>query len=154
MLHRRLSAGLNWLPSTSVPNGPCYFAVASTGFDNYVFPASTSAAEIRDFSPDAALSNGPGDPAAVGICPRDSQILTEDYPTFGICLGHQIITHEAKCPDLVKFHGGELAGQELRRKRLHYSQNHGFASTLEELERVGAIVTEINLNDDTVEGLR
>ena len=129
------------------------------GFDVHVFPASTSAAEIRDFSPDAVfLSNGPGDPAAVGYAHETVKSLIEDYPTFGICLGHQIITHALGARTFkLKFghRGGNQPVKNLETGKVSItSQNHGFASTREELERVGAIVTEINLNDDTVEGLR
>lgn len=129
------------------------------GFDVQVFPASTSAAEIRAFAPDAVfLSNGPGDPAAVEYAHATVKALIEDYPTFGICLGHQIITHALGARTFkLKFghRGGNQPVKNLETGKVSItSQNHGFASTREELERVGAIVTEINLNDETVEGLR
>ena len=84
--------------------------------------------------------------------------LIEHYPTFGICLGHQIITHAigAKTFKLKFGHrGGNQPVKNLETGKVSITaQNHGFASTREELEAAGAIVTEINLNDDTVEGLR
>lgn len=129
------------------------------GFDVHVFPATTSAAEIREFAPDGVfLSNGPGDPAAVTYAHKTVKELIEHYPTFGICLGHQIITHAIGAPTFkLKFghRGGNQPVKNLETGKVSITaQNHGFASTREELEKAGAIVTEINLNDDTVEGLR
>ncbi|MEO0509660.1 MAG: glutamine-hydrolyzing carbamoyl-phosphate synthase small subunit [Verrucomicrobiota bacterium] len=129
------------------------------GFDVHVFPATTSAEEIRDFAPDGIfLSNGPGDPAAVDYAHRTVKKLIEHYPTFGICLGHQIITHALGAETFkLKFghRGGNQPVKNLETGKVSItSQNHGFASTREELENAGAIVTELNLNDDTVEGLR
>ena len=84
--------------------------------------------------------------------------LLDHYPTFGICLGHQIITHAlgAKTFKLKFGHrGGNQPVKNLETGKVSITaQNHGFASTQEELESCGAIVTEVNLNDGTVEGLR
>jgi carbamoyl-phosphate synthase small subunit len=129
------------------------------GFDVHIFPASTTAAEIKSSKPDAVfLSNGPGDPGAVDYAHTTVKELIEDYPTFGICLGHQIITHAlgAKTFKLKFGHrGGNQPVKNLETGKVSITaQNHGFASTREELEKAGAIVTEINLNDHTVEGLR
>lgn len=129
------------------------------GFDVHVFPADTSADTIRAFSPDGVfLSNGPGDPSAVDYAHATVRELIEDFPIFGICLGHQIITHAlgAKTFKLKFGHrGGNQPVKNLETGRVSITaQNHGFASTREELENAGAIVTEINLNDNTVEGLR
>jgi len=114
---------------------------------------------IKEFKPDGVfLSNGPGDPEAVHYAHKTVKKLIEHYPMFGICLGHQIITHAlgAKTFKLKFGHrGGNQPVKNLETGKVSItSQNHGFASTREELERVGAIVTEINLNDGTVEGLR
>lgn len=129
------------------------------GFDVQVFPAATTADEIREFGPDGVfLSNGPGDPGAVDYAHKTVRELIERYPSFGICLGHQIITHAlgAKTFKLKFGHrGGNQPVKNLETGKVSItSQNHGFASTRDELEKVGAIVTEVNLNDDTVEGLR
>lgn len=129
------------------------------GFDVHVFPADTSADTIRAFNPDGVfLSNGPGDPSAVDYAHATVRELIEDFPIFGICLGHQIITHAlgAKTFKLKFGHrGGNQPVKNLETGRVSITaQNHGFASTREELENAGAIVTEINLNDNTVEGLR
>ncbi|MGJ8637895.1 MAG: glutamine-hydrolyzing carbamoyl-phosphate synthase small subunit [Opitutaceae bacterium] len=129
------------------------------GFDVHVFPATATAEEIKAIEPDGVfLSNGPGDPGAVGYAHETVKELIEEYPTFGICLGHQIITHAlgAKTFKLKFGHrGGNQPVKNLETGKVSITaQNHGFASTREELENAGAIVTEINLNDDTVEGLR
>lgn len=129
------------------------------GFDVHVFPAMTSAADIKEFNPDGIfLSNGPGDPSAVTYAHETVKDLLDHYPTFGICLGHQIITHAlgAKTFKLKFGHrGGNQPVKNLETGKVSITaQNHGFASTQEELESCGAIVTEVNLNDGTVEGLR
>ena len=136
-----------------------YRKLLQHGFDVHVFPAATTADEIKAFKPDCVfLSNGPGDPGAVGYAHKTVAELIKHYPTFGICLGHQIITHAlgAKTFKLKFGHrGGNQPVKNLETGKVSItSQNHGFASTREELEKVGAIVTEINLNDQTVEGLR
>ena len=129
------------------------------GFDVHVFPAETSSDTIKAFNPDGVfLSNGPGDPSAVDYAHATVKELIEYYPIFGICLGHQIITHAlgAKTFKLKFGHrGGNQPVKNLETGKVSITaQNHGFASTREELENAGAIVTEINLNDNTVEGLR
>ncbi|HKK17766.1 MAG TPA: glutamine-hydrolyzing carbamoyl-phosphate synthase small subunit [Opitutales bacterium] len=129
------------------------------GFDVHVFPATASAEEIREFGPDGVfLSNGPGDPSAVPYAHKTVKTLIEHLPTFGICLGHQIITHALGAETFkLKFghRGGNQPVKNLETGKVSITaQNHGFASTREALEKVGATVTEVNLNDDTVEGLR
>jgi carbamoyl-phosphate synthase small subunit len=129
------------------------------GFDVHVFPAQTSAEEIKEFQPEALfLSNGPGDPAAVKFAHENVRKLLELYPTFGICLGHQMITHALGAETFkLKFghRGGNQPVKNIETGKVSItSQNHGFASSKESLENRGAIVTETNLNDGTVEGLR
>ena len=136
-----------------------YRKLQQNGFDVHVFPASVTADEVKAFKPECIfLSNGPGDPKAVEYAHKTVRELIERYPTFGICLGHQIITHAlgAKTFKLKFGHrGGNQPVKNLETGKVSItSQNHGFASTREELEKVGAIVTEVNLNDGTVEGLR
>ena len=136
-----------------------YRKLLQHGFDVQVFPAATTAEEIKDFEPDCLfLSNGPGDPEAVGYAHKTVRELIKHYPTFGICLGHQIITHALGAKTFKLKFGHRGANQPVKNletgKVSITSQNHGFASTQKELENVGAIVTEINLNDGTVEGLR
>ncbi|NCG09002.1 MAG: glutamine-hydrolyzing carbamoyl-phosphate synthase small subunit [Verrucomicrobia bacterium] len=136
-----------------------YRRLQQHGFDVQVFPANTPAEAIREFNPQGLfLSNGPGDPAAVTYAHATVKELIEHYPTFGICLGHQIITHALGAETFkLKFghRGGNQPVKNLETGKVAITaQNHGFASTREELEKHGAIVTEINLNDQTVEGLR
>lgn len=129
------------------------------GFDVTVFPASVSAAEILDFAPQGLfLSNGPGDPAAVPYAHKTVAELIKKIPTFGICFGHQVITHAigAKTYKLKFGHrGGNQPVKNLETGKVSItSQNHGFAADAKSVENCGGIVTEINLNDNTVEGLR
>lgn len=80
------------------------------------------------------------------------------YPTFGICLGHQIITHALGAETFkLKFghRGGNQPVKNLETGLVSITaQNHGFASTPAMLEKCGAVITEVNLNDNTVEGIR
>ena len=129
------------------------------GFDVHVFPATTPASEIRKIQPDAVfLSNGPGDPAALGYAHAAVADLIKDFPTFGICLGHQIITHAIGASTFKLKFGHRGGNQPVRNSETDTvsitAQNHGFASKPEELAKCGAIVTELNLNDNTVAGLR
>ncbi len=129
------------------------------GFDVTVVPATTTAAEVDQLQPDAIfLSNGPGDPAALDYAHRTVNALMPRYPIFGICLGHQIITHALGAHTFkLKFghRGGNQPVKNLETGKVSITaQNHGFASRPEELRPVNAIVTEVNLNDQTVEGLR
>ena len=84
--------------------------------------------------------------------------LIPDYPIFGICLGHQILTHAIGASTYkLKFghRGGNQPVKNVESERVSItSQNHGFASDKEKLEEMGAVVTEYNLNDNTVSGLR
>lgn len=133
--------------------------LAFHGFDVTVFPADTPAEKIVEFSPEAVfLSNGPGDPSAVHYAHECVSKLIRKYPTFGICLGHQIITHAIGAHTYkLKFghRGGNQPVKNLETGIVSItSQNHGFAADAKSVENAGAIVTEINLNDNTVEGLR
>jgi len=129
------------------------------GFDVTVVPATATAADVDKLKPDAIfLSNGPGDPAALDYAHRTVNDLLPRYPIFGICLGHQIITHALGAHTFkLKFghRGGNQPVKNLETGIVSITaQNHGFASRPEELAHVDAVVTEINLNDQTVEGLR
>ncbi len=129
------------------------------GFDVTVVPAQTPAADVRALGPDAVFfSNGPGDPAPLQYAHQAAKALIQEYPSFGICLGHQILTHALGAETFkLKFghRGGNQPVKNLETGRVSItSQNHGFASTADELRKKGAVVTELNLNDQTVEGLR
>jgi carbamoyl-phosphate synthase small subunit len=128
-----------------------------------VVPASTSAAQVRKLRPDGLfLSNGPGDPAAVGYAIKDIRELAESgIPTFGICLGHQLLAL-AFGGETVKLPYGHRGGNHPVRdvatgQVLITSQNHGFAVKGDVTGVPGAAVLEVthlNLNDGTVEGIR
>ncbi|MCH6257128.1 glutamine-hydrolyzing carbamoyl-phosphate synthase small subunit [Puniceicoccaceae bacterium K14] len=133
--------------------------LAYHGFEIHVFPATTSAEEIKAISPDGIfLSNGPGDPEPVTYVHDTVRALIDDYPIFGICLGHQIITHAigAKTYKLKFGHrGGNQPVKSLEDDFVAITaHNHGFATEESSLESCGAVVTEINLNDKTVAGIR
>jgi carbamoyl-phosphate synthase small subunit len=129
------------------------------GFDVQVFPSTATHEQIREQNPDAVfLSNGPGDPAALDYVHQTVTNLIPDYPIFGICLGHQMITHALGGETFkLKFghRGGNQPVKNLETGKVSITaQNHGFATDPKSLETRGAKVTEINLNDNTVEGLR
>ena len=104
------------------------------------------------------LSNGPGDPAALTYVHENIRKLMGRTPMFGICLGHQMLTHALGGKTFkLKFghRGGNQPVKNLETGRVSITaQNHGFATDPKSLEQRGARITEINLNDQTVEGLR
>ena len=129
------------------------------GFRTRVVPATATAAEALAGKPAGVfLSNGPGDPAALGYAARAvAELVRTGIPVFGICLGHQILglALGGKTFKLKFGHrGANQPVKDLASGRVEItSQNHGFAvdaaSLPAELE-----VNRINLNDRTVEGLR
>ena len=128
-----------------------------------VVPARTPAARVRELKPDGLfLSNGPGDPGAVDyIFPVIRELTKPGLPTFGICLGHQLIGL-AYGGETVKMPYGHRGGNHPVRhldsgQVLITSQNHGFAvkGTTKDVPGAKSLeVTHLNLNDHTVEGLR
>jgi carbamoyl-phosphate synthase small subunit len=124
-----------------------------------VYPANTKAAVILKEKPDALfLSNGPGDPAACKDILGELPALIESrLPTFGICLGHQLLSIAlgAKTYKLKFGHrGGNQPVQDLRTGKVEITcQNHGFAVDEKSLPDTLEL-THINLNDKSVEGFR
>jgi carbamoyl-phosphate synthase small subunit len=128
------------------------------GFDVEVVNSTATAAEVLAKNPDGIfLSNGPGDPAALGYIHEELRQLVGKKPIFGICLGNQLLAHAFGGTTFkLKFghRGGNQPVKDLRSGKISItSQNHGFAvdpaSLPPEIE-----VTHINLNDGTVEGMR
>ena len=128
-----------------------------------VVPADTSAESALAEEPDGIfLSNGPGDPDAVLYAPEIIRALTsQGVPTFGICLGHQLLglTFGGSTSKMPYGHrGGNHPVKEVETGRvLITSQNHGFSVVGDERAVSGASeleVTHVNLNDGTIEGLR
>jgi len=129
------------------------------GFEVHVFPATATAEQVREYGVDCVfLSNGPGDPSALPYIHKTVTDLLPEFPTFGICLGHQMITHALGGSTFkLKFghRGGNQPVKNLETGKVSITaQNHGFATDPNSLANRGALVTEINLNDQTVEGLR
>jgi carbamoyl-phosphate synthase small subunit len=124
-----------------------------------VYPAGTPASELLATSPDGVfLSNGPGDPAVLDYAIDNAgELIRADVPTFGICLGHQILSLALGGQTYkLKFghRGANHPVKELETGRVEItSQNHGFAVDPETLPS-DVKVTHLNLYDQTVEGLR
>ena len=124
-----------------------------------VVPAGTPAAEVLKLKPDGVfLSNGPGDPQPCDYAIEAArEVIAEDLPTFGICLGHQIMALAAGGRTLkMKFghHGANHPVQDLDDGRvLITSQNHGFAVDPASLPQ-NCNVTHVSLFDGSLQGFR
>jgi carbamoyl-phosphate synthase small subunit len=132
--------------------------LVATGFRVKVMPAFATAAEVLALNPDGVfLSNGPADPAGVPYASETVRGLLGRKPIFGICLGHQILglalggrTYKLG----FGHHGANHPVMDLRTRRVEITaQNHGFAVDAESLAGK-ADLSHLNLNDQTVEGLR
>lgn len=124
-----------------------------------VLPIDTTAEEILKHRPDGLfVSNGPGDPGALDYAVKLLQGVIGKVPTFGICLGHQLLGLAIGGERYkLKFghRGGNQPVKNLDTGRVEItSQNHGFAIEGKSLEAHGATITHLNLNDNTVEGFR
>jgi carbamoyl-phosphate synthase small subunit len=123
-----------------------------------VMPGTATAAEVLARSPDGVfLSNGPGDPAAVGYAVETVKGLVGKTPLFGICLGHQLLGLALGAKTFKLKFGHRGANQPVLNQRTGRveitTQNHGFAVDPATLP-ANAEPTHLNLNDRTLEGLR
>jgi carbamoyl-phosphate synthase small subunit len=128
------------------------------GMEVEVVPAKTPAAEVLARKPDAIFySNGPADPAAVQYAIENAKALIGKVPVMGICLGHQLLSLACGASTYrLKFghHGCNHPVKDLATGRVEItSQNHNFAVDPDSIPDC-LEVTHINLNDQTVEGIR
>lgn len=123
-----------------------------------VLPGTAKASDVLAQKPDGIfLSNGPGDPAAVGYAIETVRDLLGKKPIFGICLGHQLLGLAMGGKTFKLKFGHRGANHPVRNQRTGHveitSQNHGFAVDLNSLSK-DVELTHINLNDNTLEGMR
>lgn len=127
--------------------------------DITIFPYDTNYNEVMSIKPDGVfLTNGPGDPKQLKGVINSVKSIINSVPTFGICLGHQIIAL-AVGGDTYKLKFGHRGGNhgvyDIERDKAYItSQNHGYAVDKKSVENKGMIITHKNLNDDTVEGMK
>lgn len=126
-----------------------------------VFPAKTTFAEMEKFKPNGYfLSNGPGDPSVANYAIETAKnILEANKPVFGICFGHQIIALANNISTYKMHHGHRGLNHPILNLQTGLceitSQNHGFGISKEDVEKNDNIeITHINLNDDSVEGIK
>lgn len=126
-----------------------------------VFPAKTSLEEVKKFSPNGYfISNGPGDPAPMDYAVKTlKQILKEEKPVFGICLGHQLLALANDIPTFKMHHGHRGLNHPVKNLVTGRSeittQNHGFGVDPEAVRKADNIeITHVNLNDKSIEGIR
>jgi len=136
-----------------------YRHLVERGCEVALLPHDASAKDIRAVSPDGLfLSNGPGDPAAVKEMVDALREIAGEVPTFGICLGHQLLALAlgARTWKLPFGHRGtNQPVRNLATGRVEItSQNHGFCVDADSMEAAGAEVTHLHLNDGTVAGFR
>lgn len=132
--------------------------LTSAGCDVTVVPATMLAEEVLDMNPDGVfLSNGPGDPEPVFYAIENIRKLLGKKPIFGICLGQQLLglalggkTYKLK----FGHHGGNQPIMDLTTRKVEIAaENHGFAVDMETVKDK-VVLTHINLNDNTCEGMR
>ncbi len=126
-----------------------------------VFPAKTPIAELKAFNPNGYfISNGPGDPAVMDYAIATvKDVLNENKPTFGICLGHQLIALASGLQTFKLHHGHRGLNHPVKNLLTGLcevtTQNHGFGVDPASIAAVPEVeVTHVNLNDDSIEGIR
>ena len=127
-----------------------------------VYPAKTTFEEMeRDFAPDGYfISNGPGDPSAMPYAiDTVKEILGADKPMFGICLGHQLLALANDIPTKKMFTGHRGLNHPVKNVIKDHcevtSQNHGFGVVQDAVRASAKVeITHVNLNDQSIEGIR
>lgn len=126
-----------------------------------VFPAKTSFNEMQAFNPDGYfISNGPGDPSVMPYAVETiKEILAADKPLFGICLGHQLLAEANGIGTMKMFNGHRGLNHPVKNVIKNHcevtSQNHGFGVIPDEVKQSDRVeITHINLNDQSIEGIR
>lgn len=126
-----------------------------------VFPAKTPLSELKAFNPDGYfISNGPGDPAAMDYAVDQlKEIIKEGKPVFGICLGHQLLALANGITTFKMHHGHRGLNHPVKNLITGRSeittQNHGFGVDPESIKNSDLVeVTHVNLNDQSIEGIR
>lgn len=126
-----------------------------------VFPAKTPLEEVKQFEPHGYfISNGPGDPAPMDYAVTTlKQILKEEKPVFGICLGHQLLALANDIPTFKMHHGHRGLNHPVKNlvsgRSEITTQNHGFGVDPEAVRKADHIeITHVNLNDQSIEGIR
>lgn len=126
-----------------------------------VHPAKTSLSRLKEFNPNGYfISNGPGDPAAMDYAVSTvKELLNEDKPVFGICLGHQLLALANGIPTFKMHHGHRGLNHPVKNIITGQceitTQNHGFGVDPEAVRNHADVeITHINLNDQSIEGIR
>ena len=126
-----------------------------------IFPAKTTWSEVKLFNPSGYfISNGPGDPAAMDYAVTTvKEILKEDKPVFGICLGHQLLALANGISTFKMHHGHRGLNHPVKNiisgRSEITTQNHGFGIDPEAVKKASHIeITHVNLNDQSIEGIR
>lgn len=135
--------------------------LVSRGAHIRVHPAKTPLSRLKEFSPNGYfISNGPGDPAAMPYAVATLKaILEENKPVFGICLGHQLLALANDIPTFKMHHGHRGLNHPVKNIITGQceitTQNHGFGVDPEAVRKHPNVeVTHVNLNDDSIEGIR
>ena len=126
-----------------------------------VHPAKTPLSRLKEFNPSGYfISNGPGDPASMGYAIATvKEVLEEQKPVFGICLGHQLLALANDIPTFKMHHGHRGLNHPVKNIITGQceitTQNHGFGVDPEAVKNHPNVeVTHVNLNDDSIEGIR
>ncbi|MCX6335677.1 MAG: glutamine-hydrolyzing carbamoyl-phosphate synthase small subunit [Bacteroidetes bacterium] len=135
--------------------------LVSRGAHVRVYPAKTPLSKLKEFNPSGYfISNGPGDPSAMPYAVATvKDILKENKPLFGICLGHQLLALANDIPTFKMHHGHRGLNHPVKNIITGQceitTQNHGFGVNPEAVRTHANVeITHLNLNDNSIEGIR